>query len=233
MVALGGGGYLYLNSKSTFDGQVSHIGKNMVLFDFDGVICDSLGAAMVAFNELAPVFKYKGLNPEEKQLYRQIPTKKFLADHGISSWKLPFFLYKMKENIRSQVPSLAPFPGLQETLDLISNKGAVAGILTSSSLENVQVFLKTHDIKGFDFIIHGSSLFGKDKRIKDVQEKSQAQHIIYIGDEMRDIEACQSAGIPIISVAFGYHAEGLLKPLKPDHLVSSYKEVQAILLEFL
>lgn len=233
ILAMGCGGYLYLSSRSTYDGKISHAKKNIVLFDFDGVICDSFEAAMVAFNDLAPTFHYKALNLEEKQLYRQTPTKKFLSDHRISSWKLPFFLYKMKKKIRGRIPSLSPFHNLQETLDLIRNKGSVAGILTSNSLENVQAFLKAHDIKGFDFIVHGSSLFGKDKLIKEVQEKSQAQNIIYIGDEMRDIEACKSADIPIISVTFGYHAENLLKSLNPDYLASSYKEVQNILSEVL
>jgi phosphoglycolate phosphatase len=46
-------------------------------------------------------------------------------------------------------------------------------------------------------------------------------HVIYIGDETRDIIAAQKAGIRSVAVTWGYNSHKALKAHHPDHLIHS------------
>ncbi|MBK7733406.1 MAG: HAD hydrolase-like protein [Bacteroidales bacterium] len=46
-----------------------------------------------------------------------------------------------------------------------------------------------------------------------IREQLHAERIVYVGDETRDIEACQAAGIPVIAVSWGLNRRELLASL--------------------
>ena len=57
-------------------------------------------------------------------------------------------------------------------------------------------------------------IFGKEKLFNKFLKKEsiEKKNIIYVGDEIRDILACQKVGIKIISVTWGFNTRlGLMK----------------------
>ena len=55
------------------------------------------------------------------------------------------------------------------------------------------------------------------------------QEIIYVGDEVRDIQACKKIGVKIIAVSWGYNSKEILDREKPDYLVNKPIEIPKIL----
>ena len=43
--------------------------------------------------------------------------------------------------------------------------------------------------------------------------------VIYIGDEVRDIEAAKAAGIKMVAVSWGFNSPEILKTKNPDYLI--------------
>lgn len=103
-------------------------------------------------------------------------------------------------------------------------------IVTSNSKENVLLFLEQWHIKGIDFIFSAKNLFGKAKVIKNLITKHQLEKesVIYVGDEIRDIEAAHQAKIKIIAVDWGFNSKKRLAQAKPDLLISQPKEILKI-----
>jgi phosphoglycolate phosphatase len=122
------------------------------------------------------------------------------------------------------------FKGLEPILKSLANDYQL-GILSSNSQENIGKFLKSKKLEIFDFVYTGSNLFAKDKIFKKIirQEQLNKNQILYFGDEIRDIEACQKLGIKIAAVTWGFDDLEILKKAKPDYLISKPKEIKKIL----
>ncbi|MBK7488721.1 MAG: HAD hydrolase-like protein [Bacteroidales bacterium] len=58
-----------------------------------------------------------------------------------------------------------------------------------------------------------------------IREQLHAERIVYVGDETRDIEACQAAGIPVIAVSWGLNRRELLASLSPDQIADRPEEL--------
>jgi len=52
--------------------------------------------------------------------------------------------------------------------------------------------------------------------------------VVYVGDEARDIEACQKADIAVITVSWGFHRKEVLREKNPTYLVDSPEEIETI-----
>ena len=87
------------------------------------------------------------------------------------------------------------------------------GNLSTNSTETVNKFLVNNQLDNyFGFRKTDVPLFGKKRALRRVKRrllKSYA-HLLYIGDEIRDIEACQKAGVDIISVSWGFNSRSAL-----------------------
>lgn len=230
LAVFSGGGYYYLTSyQESCWGNLAHPQKAIVLFDFDGTLCDSLDSALSAFNAVAS--KYN-LTPapghQGREEYRHMLTQEFFKKHRVSKLKLPFVIHDMKKVMKQYTTTLRLFPKIKDALVSLKKRGLVLGILTSSPLETVEVFLKQNGLEVFDFIYHGSTVFGKDRLLKKIRSQSKASSLYYVADEVRDIEACRKAGVPIISVTWGFHAADLLRSHKPDYLLESPTEITSL-----
>jgi phosphoglycolate phosphatase-like HAD superfamily hydrolase len=75
--------------------------------------------------------------------------------------------------------------------------------------------------KYFTFIHCGGSVFGKGKFLRNFIEdkKLELKNVVYIGDEVRDIDTAKEAGVKVISVEWGYNSKRVLKKNEPDALI--------------
>ena len=93
--------------------------------------------------------------------------------------------------------------------------------------KDIKVFLKNNGLNFFGFIYTESNLFGKGRALNNllIKHRLDPEETIYIGDEVRDIEAAKKAGIKIISVSWGFNSAKLLQKAKPDFLINKPKEL--------
>lgn len=70
----------------------------------------------------------------------------------------------------------------------------------------------------FDFIYSGKNLFGKDKVMVQMLAKEglAKASVLYVGDELRDIEASKKVGLKVVAVTWGLHTKEALEALNPD-----------------
>ena len=49
--------------------------------------------------------------------------------------------------------------------------------------------------------------------------------MLYVGDEVRDVEAAEKAGVAVAAVTWGFHSGSLLQSHSPDHLVTDPRQL--------
>ncbi|MDE1866773.1 MAG: HAD hydrolase-like protein, partial [Thaumarchaeota archaeon] len=84
----------------------------------------------------------------------------------------------------------------------------------------------------FDFVYTGRAVYGKARLLKKLMKEKTIPHKdpIYVGDEIRDVEAAKKAGIRVIGVAWGYNTKAALQKANPDYIVEKPEELQEIIL---
>lgn len=202
----------------------------VIIFDFDGTLADTLDAIVLITNRLSGEFGYKPASPEEVIKLKNLSSTKVIQQSGLSLWKLPFLLKRVRSEFNNHMNELKPVPGIKEVLLELKKRGYHLGILTSNDRENVLMFAKMHGLDSlFDFIHSEINLFGKGRAIEHLLSKSKLdrQEVIYVGDETRDIKAAQKANIKAISVSWGFNSPEVLAAHNPDFLIHQPKELIA------
>lgn len=199
-----------------------------LILDFDGTVADTLEMALSVFNRIAPEYDLQPVGERERELFRTKKPQELIRDFDIPKLKLLTLTLRIRKEMSRHIPEMKLFDGLEMALREIRDAGYRLGILTSNSVENVRKFLEVHNLNDqFGFIYSGRSFLGKEKVIRKVliREQIEPGRVVYAGDETRDIEACQAAGIPVIAVSWGLNRRELLASLSPDQIADRPEEL--------
>lgn len=202
--------------------------EKVIIFDFDGTIADTLDAVVNISNRLAANFGYKQTSQEEIAQLKNLNSREIIKQSGISIFKVPFLIRKVKAELNKEIKNLKLIPGIKEALVQIKNQNHQVLILTSNSKENVISFLQQNDMQDlFDFIYSGATLFGKSRIINNIlkQENLNSKEVFYVGDETRDIEAARKSEIKAIAVSWGFNSKKVLAEQNPDYLIHHPEEL--------
>lgn len=203
--------------------------KNKVLiFDFDGTIADTMPILIDIYNKISIDFNSKKISNEDIERLRKLSIRKLLKELNISKIKFPFIVKKAKKKLKDVILEIDVISDMDNLIKILNSQGYILGILTSNTVENVNIFLKNHKMrKEFSFINSSGSLFGKAKVLNNLIDKYKLdkKNIIYIGDEVRDIEASKSVGINVIGVTWGLNSYEALLSAKPSSIANSTEEL--------
>jgi len=206
--------------------------KSVAIFDFDGTIADSRDTVGRIINELADEYGYEKLNEKEVLKYTSKRAQDFLREDLKLSWlKIPGFATRLRSELNKRITELKPIVGMVEVVKELKSRNYKLGIVSSNSEDNVRQFLRNNNIDIFDFVSSGSSLLGKARNIKSVlnREGFEAKSVVYIGDEIRDRDAAEKAGIDVVVVSWGYNSKDSLEKEHKSIIIDSPNQLLDLL----
>lgn len=175
--------------------------RELFLFDFDGVLCDSLEVSLSVVNELAGPWRFRRV--DDLDGLRGLSSRELIAKLGISWWKLPFVLRAARRRMIERSRELRPFHGALDTINRLRDEGVAVGIVTSNAEAVVWWVIGTVDHLACDL-----PLFGKARALRRLARGYD--RVIYFGDETRDLEAARKARVLGAAVTWGYTSEARL-----------------------
>jgi len=203
----------------------------VIIFDFDGTLADTIDILLNITNRLSSELGFKSATKEELAQLSNLTSWQILRYSGISIFKFPLLIRKLKAELRSEIPTIQLFAGIKEVLLELTKLGFQLGIITSNSRENVLALLEINGLQGTFTFIYSGSTFGKHKVINKWLKKEQInpEEVIYVGDETRDIDAARKTGIKIIAVTWGFNSKSALAAQNPDFLIERPQELIEIM----
>lgn len=209
-----------------------------VVFDFDGVIINSLklhfGATKAIAKEFNKQFPFKKL---EKYATEWTGWEKFFKtlrlnnDCQKKARKIFTAIYVANED------RVKLYGGIKVVLEKLHKAGIKTGIATNHPKKVVESIMKKHGIaKWVDAFVSGKKI----KRFKPHPDIVLAclkklhvapRNAAFVGDMLLDMQAGKNAGTKTVAVTWGWHSREMLEKAKPDLIVNKPIEILKILVE--
>lgn len=202
----------------------------LLLWDFDGTLADTLTLALGIYNRMAA--KRDFLPIDDPEAVRHMGMREFLKAHKIPAHYIPLAFSQFLGQLRRLATDIRLNDGVKDTVSTLLELQVEQGVVSSNDTSIIQTCLEANQIAhAFRYISGTSRIFGKERRIRKAIRQCEhiAQEVLYIGDEVRDIEAARAAGLDIASVTWGLNNKDALQSCGPTYLIDHPDEITAIL----
>ncbi len=194
-----------------------------VVFDFDGTLADSEEVCFQLLNEIAARQQYRQLPRSEVTALKMLPYPERLRQLGVPMMRVPFLAMEARRTYRLLMGSLRPFEGVRDVLLRLNERGCVLHVLSSNAVVNIREFLDRHDLDFFESISCETNFFGKHIGLRRFLrgQNLHRDEVIYLADEVRDVEACRKIGLRVLSTAWGFDPIERLEAANPNFTARS------------
>ena len=146
---------------------------------------------------------------------------------NVPTWKLPLIVTHMRKLKTRDIDTISLFPGASQMMRRLHDAGVKLAIVSSNAPHNVEKVLGQKNTRLIHYMDCGGSVFGKASMLTKVIRQSGVppQRALCIGDEIRDMEAAKSAGIPFGAVAWGYTKLSALQTHGPKETFTTMDEI--------
>ena len=200
---------------------------HLTIFDFDGTLANSVPWFAGVINQLADQYGFKRVEERDHALLRSYGPRRVLDALGVPVWKIPAIAYHLRRLMARDIEQIALFDGIDTVLGRLSRAGVKVAVVSSNSFENVRRVLGPGNVALVDTFSCGVSLFGKASKLRGVLAESGVPRgqAIYVGDEVRDIEAAKAARVASGAVAWGYNSIESLMAHSPNEIFCTVHDI--------
>ena len=200
--------------------------NKLFLFDFDGVLADSLDLYSEAVTRClvqigTPIVK----NRED---YLSLFEGNFYESMAAKGVDLDAFSGAAKEILAGiDYDRMKPFPGMVPVLEALQKEHLLV-VVSSNGFRTISKMLEHFGFERFFQGILGSDfLFSKKDKIAHalLQYGIDRERTFYIGDTTGDILEAREAGVRTVAVTWGWHSREKLVAVHPDFLVDKPEDL--------
>jgi phosphoglycolate phosphatase len=196
--------------------------KTLLLFDFDGVLVDSLDlyAEVVArcLERIGtPIVK-------SREDYLALFDGNFYESMAAAGVDLARYAEAAKEILpRIDFGAMKPYDGLVPVLAALA-KDHILAVISSNGYRTIRTMLDRFGFAPYFREVLGADFrFSKKEKIAYALEKYgiPGEQAFYIGDTAGDIGEARAAGVRSVAVTWGWHSRERLVGVRPDFLVDA------------
>ena len=211
-----------------------------MLFDLDGTLLDTLEDLMDSVNY---ALQTEGFPQRSKQEIRAFVGNGVanLVHRAVPKGTLRPIEARCLETFRAHYANnmnhkTAPYPGIMPLLNALKQRGIKMAV-SSNKFDAAVKKLCAEQFEGYIDVAIGESETVKKKPAPDGpllalrQMGCSREDTLYVGDSEVDLATAENAGIPCISVSWGFHDKELLESLGAKTLLDTVSELRDCLLD--
>ncbi len=190
-----------------------------ILFDFDGVIVDSIeifsNAVNAAGNELRqPVVFF----PEDLRSIRYMSIPEIVKKANVDPALTDQFIAGIDKFLLNRTNEFSVFPDMPVVLKELSRLAHI-GIVSATPVAVISKVIDNHSLTEYiDIIAGGDQPGSKAKKINAIRESndSPVNKTCIVGDTVSDIEQGKLAGVTTVAVNWGWHSAEWIRRFSPN-----------------
>lgn len=191
-----------------------------ILFDFDGVLVDSIEifseAVNVAGNNLKQPVSFV---PDDLRAIRRMSIPEIVEKANVDPSLSKEFVVEIDRELYRRRGEIHMFPEMDDVVRQMYSLGKI-GIVSASSVAVIDGVMKNHQLHECIQAIVGGDMPGtKAEKIRTLTARngSTESQSCMIGDTVSDIEQSRDAGVISIAVSWGWHSIEWLRTAGPNH----------------
>ncbi len=201
---------------------------SLILFDFDGVLADTLEDLLQFGQEVCNELGVSHtVVREDLSTLEVMSFATFGRQLEVPEALIEEFVRRCLAKVAAKESPPAIFAGLAEVVRDLSTRH-VLGIVTTNSTQNVKAFLVQHKLEDCIRVIYGVDQPGS-KAEKILQARNQFaaadEAVFMIGDAVSDIHAAKQASVISIAVSWGHQSVEKLIQANPDHVAALVEDI--------
>ena len=189
-----------------------------ILFDLDGTLLDTLEDMADALNRTMDRFQLPHRSLREVRSFVGNGAKRLVAlATGAEGERLEEILAVYKEDYdRNYLIKTAPYPGIMALLDRLHEAGCLVGIVSNKPDSTVQSLAEALFEGKADISVGEKSGIRRKPAPDTVLAAMEALGVtkaeaVYVGDSEVDVMTARAAGVPCISVTWGFRDRDVLE----------------------
>jgi len=200
-----------------------------VVFDFDGTIANTLPLVPEIINEVLNRFNRPALSREELSRFMKMHWKDSIKEYGIKWRHLPKYALTAQKVMQGKLDDIALFENIKELIEHLS-ENYTTNIISLNSTENIRYVIDKHNIGTIENVFSTRGKVTKKKILKKYMKQFNIKkhEMLYVGDELGDIEACKKHDIQVVAVTWGFDTRETLSSGNPDYIVDSPSDIAKI-----
>ena len=211
-----------------------------VLFDLDGTLLDTLGDLTNAVNYLLKKHGFPERGSQEIRSYLGNGARELVRlslPQKVSEDELDGYLeeYKLYYNAHSKIET-KPYDGVVELLKSLRKRGILTAVVSNKPDLATRILCEEYFGELVDFALGDRPDIKRKpdaEPIRFVIKKLNCSAVVYVGDSEVDVMTAKNAGIPCISVTWGFRDLELLEEYGAEIFANDVKELEKYALELL
>jgi phosphoglycolate phosphatase len=207
-------------------GSAQTVREKLILFDFDGVLVDSLSLYEKSVNLCLERIGQRPIETLEEFL--DLFEENFFSAIARRGVDVAQFMAASKE----VTPTLdygvvKPVANFIPVLDELKKHSALVIISSNSSFAIRLMLMKYGFDPYFDDILGADFAFSKIEKIRHAMDRysTSGNHSLYVCDTAGDIREAREAGVRTVAVTWGWHPRSRLEKALPDVIVDEPKKL--------
>lgn len=200
----------------------------LILFDFDGVLADTLGDLLQFGQEACDELGVNHIATQNDLNSLEIMSFATYGQQlGVPDDLLDEFVRRCMRKFEEKESPPGIFKGLVEIIRELSTRNNI-GVITGNSSTAVKAFLAVHGLEENIRVTYGLDSPGtKTEKILRAQDQFAVSkdEVIMVGDSGSDIHAAKEASVKSIAVSWGHQSAQTLIRANPDYFVHSPEEL--------
>jgi phosphoglycolate phosphatase len=204
------------------NGTMPPMTPQLIIFDFDGVLCDAgtftPAAIRLGLQRFGALVGLPIADPGDETLLQTLgyPSRQtyppLLPEPVRDRWQEMhrLTLDAMEERIRALGPACL-YPGVPQLLDALLADGRTLALASNSSARYQRVHAEVHGLDRWFSRLYHAELEGIDTKadmVGAILAAEPARPAVFVGDRASDQLAAAAHGLPFIACAYGYGTPG-------------------------
>jgi phosphoglycolate phosphatase-like HAD superfamily hydrolase len=200
-----------------------------IIFDWSGVIKDSVGDHLYAVNKILQAFGASTMSLEELRENWVQPHmdfyNKYIPEVTASEQEVIY-----RKAITECVPKV--YPGISDLIKDLKSHNFNMIVISSDLLETVTPEVISFDLAD-NFLEIAANVYDKRIVIEKLIEKYNfnKSETVIVGDSNHEIETGKMVGIKTVATTWGFTTENRLKSFSPDFVVHNLDELRAVFIK--
>lgn len=203
-----------------------------VVFDFDGTLADSVD---LLFDSARMVLRSAGLEQAASadfEILRDMHPKQALETAGVPLRAVPGLARRLRRELKRKTDEIELTDEVADFIQDLHQRGFTLGIMSSNSPSLISSVVERAGIAHIvDFIARGGVIGDRAARLRHVVRRHSTGriHWVFVGDEIRDVEAARSSGMTFVGVGWGVARPEALSDAGATHVARGWTELGELL----